>query len=167
MFQFNRYLADSYYLIGAKVVEFFHAALQFPGVEFVMKADDDSFVRVDRVMSQLDDHRDGRLFMGCVVRECARGGSIGHNHVIVFRYLVRRGGRGGKGRGRGGAGAGSASQHAVANCVLRARPPAPRRNALRTDLRLWLLLAHVRRPRAAFCVQTALLQSEPSRASTT
>ena len=59
------YLTEDYHLIGAKVVEFFHAASLFPQLQFVMKADDDTFVRVDRLLSQLDEHRDGNLFLGC------------------------------------------------------------------------------------------------------
>lgn len=59
------YLTEDYHLIGAKVVEFFHAASLFPQLQFVMKADDDTFVRVDRLLAQLDSHRNGNLFMGC------------------------------------------------------------------------------------------------------
>jgi hypothetical protein len=58
---------NRYHLIGAKVVEFFHAASLFPQLQFVLKGDDDTFVRVDRLLAQLDEHRGGKLFMGCVI----------------------------------------------------------------------------------------------------
>jgi hypothetical protein len=58
---------NRYHLIGAKVVEFFHAASLFPQLQFVLKGDDDTFVRVDRLLAQLDEHRGGKLFMGCIM----------------------------------------------------------------------------------------------------
>ena len=61
------YLAEDYHLIGAKVVEFFHAASLFNNLQFAMKADDDTFVRVDALLSQLDNHRSGKLFLGCAI----------------------------------------------------------------------------------------------------
>ena len=64
----TRYLAEDYHLIGAKVVEFFHAATMFDQLQFAMKADDDTFVRVDRLLAQLDEHRGGNLFLGCAIR---------------------------------------------------------------------------------------------------
>jgi len=63
------YLTEDYHLIGAKVVEFFHAASLFPQLQFVMKGDDDTFVRIDRLLAQLDEHRDGNLFLGCSMGE--------------------------------------------------------------------------------------------------
>lgn len=61
-------MTEDYHLIGAKVVEFFHAATLFNQLQFAMKADDDTFVRVDRLLAQLDTHRKGNLFLGCAIK---------------------------------------------------------------------------------------------------